>query len=89
MDRKEVVKELGNVANAIVDGYICEPDQAVNTIAEAIALLKKQPEIIRCKDCRHWIPGRITGNDDFVQPRCKRNGGGWSADEFCSNAERG
>lgn len=45
-------------------------------------------ELIRCRDCRHWIPGIITDKDDFIQPRCKRNGGGWSGDEFCSNAER-
>ena len=47
-----------------------------------------QEEIVRCKDCVHWIPGTITDKDDFIQPRCKRNGGGWSADEYCSCAER-
>ena len=41
-------------------------------------------ELIRCMDCRHWIPY----NDKFSQSRCERNGGGWFADEFCSNAER-
>lgn len=45
-------------------------------------------ELIRCKDCVHWIPGVITDNDDFIPPRCRRNSGGWSADEFCSCAER-
>ena len=24
------------------------------SIEDAIALLKEQPEIIRCKDCKHW-----------------------------------
>ena len=46
-DREKVIKGLGNVANAIVDGYICEPDQAVNTIADAIALLKEQEEQVK------------------------------------------
>lgn len=45
-------------------------------------------EVVRCKDCVHWIPGTITDKDDFIQPRCKRNGGGWSADEYCSCAEK-
>lgn len=45
-------------------------------------------ELIRCKDCVHWIPGTITDKDDFIQPRCKRNGGVWLSDEYCSNAER-
>ena len=47
-----------------------------------------QTELIRCKDCVHWIPGRITDTDDFIPPRCIRNGGGWSADEYCSNGEK-
>ena len=45
-------------------------------------------ELIRCKDCVHWIPRTITDKDDFIQPRCKRNGGVWLSDEYCSNAER-
>lgn len=45
-------------------------------------------ELIQCKDCVHWIPGTITDKDDFIQPRCKRNGGVWLSDEYCSNAER-
>ena len=56
---------------------------------EAIDTIKENcVEIVRCKNCIHWIPGRITENDDFIQPRCERNGGGWLSDEYCSNAER-
>lgn len=44
-------------------------------------------ELVRCKDCIHWIPGRITKNDDSIQARCERNGGWWLSDEYCSNAE--
>lgn len=45
-------------------------------------------ELIRCKDCVHWIPGTITGKAEYILPRCKRNGGVWLSDEYCSNAER-
>ena len=54
---------------------------------DAINLLKEQVSVVLCMDCKHWIPGTIDDNDNFNQPRCKRNGGGWSADEYCSNAE--
>lgn len=47
----------------------------------------RDSEIVRCKDCKHWIPGTIV-DDNFIRPRCKWNGGGWSSDEYCSNAER-
>ena len=59
---------------------------AINVIAELPIV--RQPEIVRCKDCKHWIPGTITDKDDFIQPRCKRNGGRWSSDDYCSCAER-
>ena len=48
----------------------------------------RDSEIVRCKDCVHWISGTITDKDDFIQPRCKRNGGVWSSDEYCSCAEK-
>ena len=49
-----------------------------------------QTEIIRCKDCKYWVPGYITDNDDFIPPKC----GEWqqmvghSSDDYCSLAER-
>ena len=49
-----------------------------------------QPEIVRCKDCKSWVPGYITDNDDFIPPKC----GEWqqmvghSSDDYCSLAER-
>lgn len=46
MDREKVIKGLEVVRNAIVDGYIHEPDRAVNAITDAIALLKEQEETI-------------------------------------------
>ena len=54
------------------------------------ALPSAQPEIVSCKDCKYWVPGYITDNDDFIPPKC----GGWrqmvghSSDDYCSLAER-
>ena len=54
------------------------------------ALPSAQPEIIRCRDCKYWVPGYITDNDDFIPPKC----GEWqqmvghSSDDYCSLAER-
>jgi len=60
-----------------------------NAMKTAKRLLEERKDrITHCKDCKHWIPGKITDNDDFIQPRCVRHGGGWSADEYCSDAEK-
>ena len=42
IDREKTIKGLEAVRNAIVDGYIHEPDRAVNAITDALALLKEQ-----------------------------------------------
>ena len=48
-----------------------------------------QPEIIRCKDCKCWVPGYITDNDDFIPPKCGKwqQMVGHSSDDYCSLAE--
>ena len=62
-------------------------EQTINKLRES---LSTQPEIIRCKDCKYWVPGYITDNDDFIPPKC----GEWqqmvghSSDDYCSLAER-
>lgn len=45
MEREKVIKKLGVVRNAIVDGYIHDPDRAVNAITDAIALLKENEPV--------------------------------------------
>ena len=47
-------------------------------------------ELIRCKDCKNWIPGYITSQDDFIPPKCGKYQQmvGHSADDFCSLAEK-
>jgi hypothetical protein len=56
-------------------------------IDDALAMLKEQPEIIKCKDCKNWKPGEIV-RDNFIPPRCDLNGSGWQSDNYCSWAIR-
>ena len=66
------------------------PWEGKNVFARIRELPTIQPEIVRCKDCKHWVPGYITDNDDFIPPKC----GEWqqmvghSSDDYCSLAER-
>lgn len=48
------------------------------------------PEIVRCKDCKNWIAGYITDQDDFIPSKCGKYQQmvGHSSDDFCSLAER-
>ena len=47
-------------------------------------------ELIRCKECKNWIPGYITDQDDFIPPKCGKYQQmvGHSNDDFCSLAEK-
>ena len=66
----------------VIDEYWQAGEMAIKAL--------EQPEIIRCKDCKYWVPGYITDNDDFIPPKC----GEWqqmvghSSDDYCSLAER-
>lgn len=53
-----------------------------------LELLKEQPDIIRCKDCMHWLPDKFSVRGDFLPSRCERNNGIWAEDAYCSQAER-
>jgi len=46
-------------------------------------------ELVRCKNCKNWIPGYITGQDVFIPPKCGKYHQmvGHSSDDFCSLAE--
>jgi len=49
-------------------------------IEDAIILLKEQPEIIRCKDCKYW--------HDPINCQMDSEGMKTSGDWFCADAKR-
>ena len=69
-----------------------------DAIASILDLPPAQPEIIRCKDCKHWIPydwmfsdvRRSRNIDDYSEDEigCKRCDVSMKADDYCSRAER-
>lgn len=80
-----------NGFNAAVDHCMHHVIHAQTVMVVNAAPTVEQPEIIRCRDCGHWIPGFINDNDDFVPPRCGKGQQmvGHFADDFCSYGERG
>jgi len=69
--------------------YLNYPKPLCDVAQHAITLLKEQ-EVVRCKDCKNWIPGYITDQDDFIPPKCGKYQQmvGHSNDDFCSLAEK-
>ena len=59
----------------------------VDAIEKIIGLPSVQPEIIRCKDCKHYYfaDNRIPQEQRYV---CDLNGDRWKFDDYCSFAER-
>ena len=45
IDGKKVMEGLSNIRNEIVDGYINDPERAVNTLTDALELLKEQEPV--------------------------------------------
>lgn len=99
-NREKVIKafetEIMNFSPA------CTSDELLKEVMEtALELLKQdgcencamaiedRQMVIRCKDCRWWVPGYITDKDDFIPSKCGKYQQmvGHSADDFCNFAE--
>ena len=51
--------------------------------------LKEKPkELVRCKDCKHWIGGGIDENDNFIPPRCTLFNEPQTSEWFCPEGQR-
>ena len=90
-DPESVIKRLGKVSyyfkSLLTVGWQGDADiyrEHRESVNMAIALLKEQPEIVRCKDCiyHHY-------DNDHI-PYCERidYGYGWKDDDFCSRGKR-
>ena len=65
------------------DGWVFRPK-----MENAMTISVEQRELVLCRHCKHWIPGEIDDNDNFIPPRCEFHGGGWSCDNWCSDGEK-
>lgn len=61
-----------------------------NLIAQIKEISQYYERVVLCKDCKNWIPGYITDQDDFIPPKCGKYQQmvGHSNDDFCSLAEK-
>ena len=59
-------------------------ENALSIILKAYSL----QELIRCKDCRHWIGGGIDDKDNFIPPRCTLFNEPQTANWFCPEGQR-
>lgn len=78
----ELVEHIESALDVDSDYVDCVRTDLLQT---AVFLLKSQPEIVQCKDCKHWDIGHTEEceNSDSV---CFHNG--WcKPDWFCADAE--
>lgn len=88
---RESVKEILN-SNALPYHVVPNVWDAINQLPSA------QPEIVRCKDCKHWIPydwmfsevwqSRNIADYPEDEMGCKWCDMSMKANDFCSRADR-
>ena len=76
----EILSELRSNYNCF-DG---QEEPIYRALSEAIKAVSAQPEIIRCKDCKHFD----IINQPFDMKHCRGFGVMTDDDDFCSRAER-
>ena len=107
---EENAKTVENYLNRVLDKIKCLPsvqldtywkeqcqsyEQTINKLRES---LSTQPEIIRCKDCKHWMPyewmfsevWQSKNIEDYPEDEigCACGDMVMKANDFCSRAER-
>ena len=82
MTRDEAINLLDNLLGMVEDNHGSNYDMAIHMAIDAL----KQPEIIRCKECKHYYEDE----DEFgiVDGWCWIWAGYCASDEFCSLAKR-
>lgn len=89
------MKETKTVIQEIIDAQNADPFNAEATtdaLTDALDLLEKQPEIVRCKDCKYatmTIDGKMCkycamDTDDYGYQRDVYHDADW----FCADGER-
>ena len=75
IDCKKVMEGLSDIRNEIVDGYINEPERAVNTLTDALELLKEKEPVKPIRQENWWecpaCSGNIVANMKYC-PGCGR-----------------
>lgn len=97
MDRKTVIEGLTHCMN----GFGCfgcpysvanksSPDCQLKNGRDALALLKEQPEIVHCKDCKHRPTQKKCFPDTVCPCQCSDSYYSWVPpdDWYCADGER-
>ena len=88
MDKKEIIRRLKRMSEHAVympgkPPFIMSLDDGV-AADEAAVLLEEQPEIVRCKDCKH---GEFIVQDGML-PFVKCEGVDHELDWFCADGKK-
>lgn len=76
-NREETIKSLENLCVRIGRGT--GKNSLYLTLMNALHLLKKQPDVVRCKDCKYW--GKESG---LTARKCSQQGIITEQFDFCS-----
>ena len=81
ISRRQAIDALGELATFTED-WSCHTWMYTDDVYNAIKQLPPiQPEIVRCKDCKHWIFDGVMVCERFTDASLK-------GDDFCSYGER-
>lgn len=81
IERQDVLNLLDSVYQYMGNWLVQYIEEGISSIPPA------QPEIIRCRDCKHYYyaDNRIPQEQRYT---CDLDGDRWTADSYCSYAER-
>lgn len=79
MDREKVVSTFEKIISVCKEDGCDFVDLTFEDAEQILAMLKNQPQIVRCKDCKHW---------EQSNGHCPFNSIFTNAEWFCADGER-
>lgn len=90
-DREKTIKRLEHLSEWLFHLYqvVCDGDapdyyDAYKTVDDAIDLLKEQPDIVQCGECKYYSDGFCYNPNTFDEKTC----GNTVPDWYCADGER-
>ena len=85
---KELAKRIEEIFHNIMDGIKPEDRCSECDAWNQYKNYPRQPEIIRCRDCKYWREHKYAKETKRYIPFCGFNAIYTKSDDFCSHAER-
>jgi len=84
----EDIKRVLNAQDNLLRSYAKQIKDGFVALRNATKIIKSQPDVVRCDQCRCWISGKIDEDNNPIPPMCTYLNKPRHAYDYCIRAEK-